>query len=37
MKMKGLEPRMTSKWLICNGFHKGQAVALSFMTCRFVR
>jgi hypothetical protein len=31
MKKNGLKPRMSSKWLICNGFYKGQALTVSFM------
>ncbi|MEC5218764.1 hypothetical protein RCH09_003738 [Actimicrobium sp. GrIS 1.19] len=37
MKKNGLKPHMSSKRLICNGFYKGQALALSFMAHRIVR
>jgi hypothetical protein len=31
MKKNGIKPCMSFKWLICNGFYKGQALTLSFM------
>ena len=31
MKKKGFKPRMSSRWLICNGFYKGHALTVSFM------
>lgn len=37
MEKNGSKPRMSSKWLICNGFYKGQALAWSFMACGSVR
>ena len=37
MKKNGLKPRMSSKWLFCNDFHKGHAFSLSFMVHGFVR
>ena len=37
MKNSGFKPRMSSKWLICNGFYKGQSLTLSFMTDSSVR
>ncbi len=30
MKKNGFKPRMSSKWLICNGFYKGKALTPSF-------
>ena len=37
MKSNGFKPRMSSKWLICNGLYKGQASTLSFTPPVFVR
>ena len=31
MKMNSFKSRIRSKWLICNGFYKGQSLTLSFM------
>ena len=37
MKKNGFKPRMSSKWLIGNGFYKGQPLTLSFMARGSVR
>jgi hypothetical protein len=37
MKKNGFKLRMSSKSLICNGFYKGQVLALSFMASGSVR
>lgn len=31
MEKNGFKLRMSSKWLICNEFYKGQALIVSFM------
>jgi hypothetical protein len=37
MRKSGLEPHMSSKWLMYKGFYKGQVSHLSFMAPGFVR
>jgi hypothetical protein len=37
MKKNGFKLRMSSKWLICNGFYKGHVLTVSFMARGSVR